>query len=87
MSLESIQNYYEQLVFEEIGSVYDDGSLDEDALADIACIALNMIPPKYIRHQVDMQFFMTAQERIAQQDLVSDALAQAYKRITGKYKD
>lgn len=29
---------------------------DDDLLQDITCLALNMLPPRYIRHKVDMTF-------------------------------
>ena len=35
---------------------------DRDFLADVACVALNRMPPRYIRHDVDMTFFMSPQD-------------------------
>lgn len=64
MAFEAITNYYENPVFEqitkELGVTYSD---DPDFLADIACVALNSLPPRYIRHPVDMAFYMSSQER------------------------
>ena len=60
---DSIHNYYERLVFQEItrqSSRVQAG--DGDFLADVACVALNRLPPRYIRHNVDMSFFMSPQE-------------------------
>jgi hypothetical protein len=32
-------------------------------LADVACVALNRLPARYVRHDVDMMFYLTEQER------------------------
>ncbi len=37
--------------------------LDPDALCDVACVALNRLPPRYIRHEVDFSFYLTERER------------------------
>jgi hypothetical protein len=58
-----IHNYYERLVLQEIlnqSSRVQTG--DRDFLADVACVALNRMPPRYIRHDVDMTFFMSPQD-------------------------
>lgn len=61
--IDFIHNYYERLVLEEIfeqSARARDG--DRDFLADAACVALNRMPPRYIRHDVDMTFFMSPQD-------------------------
>ncbi len=61
--IDFIHNYYERLVLEEIfeqSSRVQEG--DRDFLADVACVALNRMPPRYIRHDVDMTFFMSPQD-------------------------
>jgi hypothetical protein len=58
-----IHNYYERLVLEQIfeqSTRVQEG--DRDFLADVACVALNRMPPRYIRHDVDMTFFMSPQD-------------------------
>lgn len=58
-----IHNYYERLVLEEIHSQSKRVQTgDRDFLADVACVALNRMPPRYIRHDVDMTFFMSPQD-------------------------
>jgi len=58
-----LHNYYERLVVQE---VHDQSERvqqgDRDFLADVACVALNRLPPRYIRHDVDMTFFMSQQD-------------------------
>jgi len=61
--MDFIHNYYERLVLQEIfaqSSRVQEG--DRDFLADVACVALNRMPPRYIRHDVDMTFFMSPQD-------------------------
>ncbi len=65
-NFEQVHNYYERLVFEEVvrrASAYPDFS--NDMLADTACVALNRLPARYVRHDVDMMFYLTEQERHA----------------------
>lgn len=80
MELDSVHNYYERLVFQEIKENYLE-LLDEELLADMACIALNRIPPRYIRYDIDMSFFLTTEERITIEHQVRKACKKAYKKI------
>jgi hypothetical protein len=36
-----------------------------DMLADVACVALNRLPARYVRHDVDLMFYLTEHERNA----------------------
>lgn len=65
-NFEQVHNYYERLVFEEVvrrSSAFED--FTNDMLADVACVALNRLPARYVRHDVDMMFYLTEQERHA----------------------
>jgi len=59
---DSIHNYYEQMVIDQILRSNDRANTDTDFLADVACVALNRLPPRYVRHDVDMTFFLTPDE-------------------------
>ena len=60
----SFHNYYEGVVLEYLVDVTRrDPTLTKDNLADVACIALNHLPSRYVRFDVDMSFFLTPQER------------------------
>jgi hypothetical protein len=64
MADDSFHNYYEGAVLEYLVDVARrDPALTEDNLADVACIALNHLPPRYVRFDVDMSFYLTTQER------------------------
>jgi competence protein ComFB len=86
MAFESVQNYYEHLVFEEISKQLKKRKIkaDEDFLEDVACVALNRLPARYVRHHVDLAFYLTAEEHelIAKsvQQAVSEAITFVDKR-------
>ncbi len=82
MRFESIHNYYETMVVREIISRYADQirTMDEDFLEDVACIALNMLPSRYVRHDVDMAFFLTSSERDKMTQMVNQAVTDAIKQ-------
>lgn len=61
--LDNIQNYYESLVLEALADSADARKMDEDTQTDIICIALNHLPPRYIRHEVDMVYYTSPIER------------------------
>ncbi len=61
-STDSVHNYYEQMVFEQILRSNDRAHNDGEFLADVACVALNRLPTRYVRHDVDLTFFMTPED-------------------------
>ncbi|MDQ2075213.1 late competence development ComFB family protein [Marinimicrobium sp. ABcell2] len=80
--VDPIHNYYERLVLEEIVNQSDRARQgDRDFLADTACVALNRLPPKYIRHNVDMTFFMSPQEVAETEQKVTDAVQAALSYV------
>ena len=83
MRFDSIHNYYETLVVRELIQTFveDIRSIDEDYLQDIACIALNMLPARYVRHDVDMAFFLTTQERLEMDAAVKEAVIKAKEHV------
>ena len=60
---DDIHNYYEHLVLDRIEILGLKKSKNEDYLADLCCLALNQIPPRYIRFEVDMSFYLPQSER------------------------
>lgn len=65
-NFEQVHNYYERLVFEEVlrrSARWPD--MTPDMLADVACVALNRLPARYVRHDVDLMFYLTEHERHA----------------------
>ena len=80
-----LHNYYERLVVQE---VHDQSERvqqgDRDFLADVACVALNRLPPRYIRHDVDMTFFMSPQDMVEIERKVSQAVTDALNYVESR---
>ncbi len=80
-----LHNYYERLVVQE---VHDQSERvqqgDRDFLADVACVALNRMPPRYIRHDVDMTFFMSPQDMMEIERKVSQAVTDALNYVESR---
>jgi hypothetical protein len=83
--IDFIHNYYERLVLEDIfaqSTRVQDG--DKDFLADVACVALNRMPPRYIRHDVDMTFFMSPQDMLEIEKKVANAVSDAINYVESR---
>ena len=75
INFEQVHNYYERIVFEEVArQAVDFPDYSADMLADVACVALNRLPARYVRHDVDMMFYLTENERHVIEDSVSEAM-------------
>ena len=87
MTIDTIHNYYETLVEEQITETdeYQNGEMDQDLLEDIACLSLNQLPTKYVRYSVDLIFYMSQTERNEMHTAVDKALRSAIK-IACKHK-
>ena len=60
---DDIHNYYEHLVLQRVTELGLDNTKSPDYLADLCCLALNQVPPRYIRYEVDMAFYLPQSER------------------------
>jgi hypothetical protein len=79
INFEQVHNYYERLVFEEVVSRSSaHAAFTSDMLADVACVALNRLPARYVRHDVDLMFYLTEQERQAIDLSMEEALQHAF---------
>ena len=81
-AIDTVHNYYENLVIDEILRSNERSLTDREFLADVACVALNRLPPRYIRHNVDMTFFMSTQELQEVHDKVTDSVKAAVVYVT-----
>jgi competence protein ComFB len=79
--VDSIHNFYELQVLDEISQRSERALTDADFMADVACVALNHLPPRYIRHDVDMSFFLSPQEQEEMQKKVRKAVKDAIKYV------
>jgi hypothetical protein len=85
MNYGSVHNYFERLVFDEIAinaARYQVST--PDILEDIACVALNRLPPRYIRHDIDLAFYLTSQERESIEASVRDAVRDAANYVLAR---
>lgn len=74
---DDIHNYYEKLVTHYFALGKFDEKYDEDFLADLTCVVLNQLPARYIRHEVDMVFYLPASERFEMETKVKNAINKA----------
>ena len=84
MNFETIHNYYERLVLQRIHEVAQaEGNAEEvDFWEDVACVALNQLPSRYVRHDVDLIFYMTPDEQAQVNLSVRDAVQMARQFVT-----
>ncbi|MES2824454.1 MAG: late competence development ComFB family protein [Pseudomonadota bacterium] len=86
--VEFVHNYYEKLVLQEVmqqSSRVQAG--DREFMADVACVALNRLPPRYIRHDVDMTFFMSPQDMQETEQKITNAVAMALTYVESREQD
>jgi hypothetical protein len=74
---DDIHNYYEKLVMQHFVMARFDDKYDVDFIADLTCVVLNQLPTRYIRHEVDMAFYLPPSERFDMESKVKKAIAKA----------
>ncbi len=89
MAFDAIHNYYETLVVEKIKESLPQqpGQPAQEMIEDVACVALNSLPARYVRHNVDMVFYMTQQERDKMGQDVTKAVAAAWRYVESHRRD
>ena len=83
---ESIHNYHEHAVFDAVMAALKDHPhlQGSELLADIACVALNRLPPRYIRHPVDFSFYLSEKERHAIEVAITEAVDFAFQFVLAR---
>ena len=74
---DDIHNYYEKLVMQHFAASKVEEKYDADFIADLTCVVLNQLPTRYIRHEVDMAFYLPASERFEMETKVNSAIKKA----------
>ena len=77
----SVRNHNERAVYEAVAAHAErfPGLADKpELLADVACVALNRLTPRYIRHAVDFAFYLSERERRESEQQVLDAVEHAF---------
>jgi hypothetical protein len=83
---DTIQNHHERAVADAIraASAHYPHLSDNGQLADIACVALNRLPPRYIRHEVDFAFYLSDKERGENERAISEAVSFAFEFVQAR---
>jgi hypothetical protein len=82
-----IFNHHEREVFAAVMASapdYPEIAISQDLLCDVACVALNRLPPRYIRHIVDFSFYMTEQERLHTDQAIVEAVEYAFNFVSAR---
>ncbi|MBL8387755.1 MAG: late competence development ComFB family protein [Hydrogenophaga sp.] len=77
----SVRNHTERAVFDAVmtnAPRYPGLAGSAELLADVACVALNRLPPRYIRHEVDYVFYLSERERADAERHLHDAVDYAF---------
>jgi hypothetical protein len=82
----SLRNYFERQVFEAVVEAAPSYPLlTEDQLPDVACVALNHLPTRYIRHEVDLVFYLTEKERADNEQAIAEAVRYACEFVQARF--
>lgn len=81
----NIHNYYEHLVMDYINSNLKQ-EFSENVISDLICLTLNRLPTRYIRHEVDMAFYLPQSERMDMEFQVAEAINASLDFLQHKYR-
>ena len=84
---DQIHNYYEKKVLESINELAVPKGYNNEQLIDLACLALNNLPTRYFRHEVDIAFYMSAHEHDEINRRVRQAVMDAISYLESKTGD
>jgi hypothetical protein len=83
----TVRNHHEQAVFRcviDTAGQFPGVAHRPELLIDVACVALNRLPPRYIRHEADFAFFLSDRERADSELAVSEAVEYAFGFIQAR---
>lgn len=83
----SVHNHHESAVFDAVRAAAPRFPVlagRGDLLADVACVALNRLPPRYIRHDADLHFYRSERERLAHEQALRDAVQRAFEFVQAR---
>lgn len=86
MNFASLYNYYEHLVFDYISRQLRQKYThrEEEFFLDVACYALTRLPSRYIRHEIDMVYYLAPGEQEEMQKRVTQTVDSAAKFISSR---
>jgi hypothetical protein len=81
----SVHNHHERPVFEAVAAAaHEYPFVGPELLPDVACVALNRLGARYIRHTVDLAFYLTEKERQEGEQAVGDAVRFAFEFVQAR---
>ena len=82
-SYSGVQNYYERLVFEFINEILIEKcqDMDDEFFLDVACYALTRLPSRYMRHEIDIAFYLAPGGRTEMKNQANDSTLAAAEFI------
>lgn len=82
----SLFNHHEREVFARVNEIAPEFPTinNDELLVDVACVALNRLPPRYIRHAVDYSFYLTEHERLEIDAAIREAVAYAFNFVQAR---
>ena len=83
----TIHNHHERPVFEAIlaqAAAHPHLASNDDLLCDVACVALNRLPTRYIRHDVDFAFYLSEKERNENDLAIREAVGFAFEFVQAR---
>ncbi|KMT63771.1 late competence development ComFB family protein [Catenovulum maritimum] len=82
---DDVHNYYEKLVVDKLATMdITEDTTEPDYLADLCCLVLNQLPPRYIRYEVDMAFYLPQAERLQMELNVDSAIRSSIKFLDAR---
>lgn len=89
MNFASLYNYYEHLVFDYISTtlIQNYPDQDEEFFLDVACYSLTRLPSRYIRHEIDMVYYLAPGEQEEMEKRVAKTVDSAAVFIDGRSKE
>jgi len=81
-----ISNYYEQMVTDQLWKLTEDAKHDAEPISqgfleDVACLALNKLPPCYVRTLIDKGSSLTELSHQQMSEAVAKAIAEAIEQV------
>jgi Late competence development protein ComFB len=81
----SVHNHYERPVCDAVTRMSPSYPyLDAEILPDVACVALNRLGARYIRHTVDLAFYLTEKERLSMEQTITEAVSFAFEFVQAR---
>ncbi len=77
----NVRNHHERAVYDAVqthSARYPAMADRAELMADVACVALNRLPPRYIRHEVDFVFYLSDRERLDNERQLHEAVDYAF---------